>query len=147
MKKKTEIYYIGLIDESNLPSSCPLCKDNNVLAKNHMQSSTYMTLKGPFTRYQHRENELFFDLKEKYLECTNCRSEIKVIDFQVLVEEISVTIPPEKARAFSMKMMDLYRESSDYAIEKLSILTGDFKAEPVCGKEILKEVEKLIQGF
>lgn len=137
---------MGLIDEANIPESCPLCKVNGQLSENHRQSNADMTLKGPFTRYQQRESELFFDLKEKYLKCINCGSEITVIDFQVMVDKISATLSPEEARAFSMKMMALYRDSHDYAIEVLSILTGDFSAESGLGDDFLKELEELIQS-
>ena len=137
---------MGLIDESNHPKSCPKCKDNDQTGKTQSTSSIDRTLKGPFTRYQRRDAELFFDLKEKYLKCPNCGSEITVIDFQVMVDEISATLPPMKARAFSMKMMSLYTDSNDYAIEVLSILTGDFKTEPGHGNDYLMELEELIQA-
>jgi len=78
---------MGLIDESNHPTSCPKCKDNDQIGKTQSPSSTDKTLKGPFTRYQRREAELFFDLKEKYFKCPNCGSEVTVIDFQVLVDD------------------------------------------------------------
>ena len=145
-KTKPDIFYMGLIDESNLPESCPKCKDNEQIAENQKHSSADMTLKGPFTRYQRRGTELYFDLNEKYLKCPNCGSEITVIDFQVLVDEISATLPHEKARAFSMKMMGLYSDSRDYAIEVLSILTGDFTAKKGQRNDYLKELEELIQA-
>ncbi len=76
----------------------------------------------------------------------NCGSEITVIDFQVLVDEIAATLPPEKARAFSMKIMGLYSDSRDYAIEVFNILTWDFTSKPERGNDYLKELEKLIQA-
>jgi hypothetical protein len=144
-KPKSDIFYVGLIEETNLPISCPKCKDSTHVTENQNTSRPDKMLKGPFTRYQRRETELYFDLKEKYFTCPNCGSEIKVIDFQVLVDQISATLSPEKARAFSMKMMDLFSESRDYAIEVLSILTGDFTLEPKPRNDYLNELEELMQ--
>lgn len=145
-KTKPDVFYMGLIDESNLPSSCPKCKNSDHSDENQRLSHNDNSLKGPFTRYQRRETELYFDLKEKYLTCPNCGSEITVIDFQVLVDEIAATLPHEEARAFSMKIMGLYSDSRDYAIEVLSILTGDLTMEQGRGNDYLKELEKLIQA-
>ena len=144
-KVKQEIFFIGLLDESNLPIHCPKCKGSDQFddEKEHRPDKI---LKGPFTRFRKRDSELYFDLEEKYLECPYCSTEITVIDFQVLVDQISATLPPEKARTFSMKIMDLYNESRDYAIEVLSILTGDLTAEPKCETDYLKQLEELIQS-
>ena len=139
-----ELFYIGVMNESNLPESCPQCQENGYDAdQGHLQSN--MSLRGPFTRYRRRDNEIYFDLEEKYLACSICGTKIKVVDFQVLVDKIAETLPPEKARAFSMKMMGLYDNSRDYAIEVLSILTGDFKFESDHGEDYLKQLEELIQ--
>ena len=137
---------MGLMDESNLPASCPKCNNSDQTDENQRLSRNDKPLMGPFTRYRRRETELYFDIKEKYLKCPKCDSEITVIDFQVLVDEIAATLPPEKARAFSMKIMGLYSDSRDYAIEVLSILTGDFTSKPERGNDYLKELEKLIQA-
>lgn len=69
-----------------------------------------------------------------------------ILDFQVLVEKISATLPPEKARKFSMKFMELYGSTPDYAIEVLSILRGDFSSGSVPGNDYLEELEELIQA-
>lgn len=103
------------------------------------------SLRGPFTQYKQRENETYFDLEEKYLECPTCGEKINVIDFQVLVDRIASTLSPEKARAFSMRIMDLYDDSKDYAIEVLSILTGDISSDPEAKNDYLNELEELIQ--
>jgi hypothetical protein len=137
---------MGLIDESNLPESCPICKGNDLFPESQGNPSVKIALSGPYTRYQQRDDELFFDLKEKYLKCPNCGNEITVIDFQVMVDRISATLPPEEARAFSMKMMSLYRNSRDHAIEVLSILTGDFSDEPGLGDDFLNELDELIRA-
>lgn len=102
-------------------------------------------LSGPLFRYERRETETYFDLKHKYLSCTSCGLEIKILDFQVLVEEISATLPPKKARKFSMKMMKLHHDSHEYAIEVLSILRGDFSSESELENDYLKELEELLQ--
>ena len=70
---------------------------------------------------------------------------MSILDFQVLVEEISATLPPVKARKFSMKLMDLYRDTPDYAIEVLSILRGDFSSSDVIENDYLEELENLIK--
>ena len=64
----------------------------------------------------------------------------------MLVDQIAATLPPEKARKFSMKIMDLYNKSRDYAIEVLSILTGDLTGEPKCENDYLKQLEEFIQS-
>jgi hypothetical protein len=63
----------------------------------------------------------------------------------MLVEEISTTLLPIIARKFSMKMMGLYRDSPENAREILSILRGDFSLEVETEKDILEELEMLIQ--
>ena len=45
-----------------------------------------------------------------------------------------------------MKIMDLYNKSRDYAIEVLSILTGDLTGEPKCENDYLKQLEEFIQS-
>ncbi len=45
-----------------------------------------------------------------------------------------------------MKIMGLYSDSRDYAIEVLSILTGDFTAKKGQRNDYLKELEELIQA-
>jgi hypothetical protein len=102
-------------------------------------------LRGPFFRYERRDTEPYFDLKQKYLLCTSCDGEITILDFQVLVEEISATLPPMKARKFSMKMMELYYDSHEHAIEVLSVLRGDFSPENEPEHDYLKELEELMQ--
>jgi len=102
-------------------------------------------LRGPFFRYERRDTEPYFDLKQKYLLCTSCDGEITILDFQVLVEEISATLPPVKARKFSMKMMELYYDSHEHAIEVLSVLRGDFSPENEPEHDYLKELEELMQ--
>jgi len=144
-ERKPGLFYTGLIDGSNIPSSCPNCKENDQ-NDGTLSSSSIKSLKGPYFRYEKRETELFFDLKQKYLECPSCGSEIVVLDFQMLVEEISATLPPVKARKFSMKMMGLYLDSREYAIEVLSILRGDFPPENEPRDDYLKELEELIKS-
>ena len=61
------------------------------------------------------------------------------------MEEISATLSPKKARKFSMKMMKLYHDSHEYAIEVLSILRGDFSSESEHENDYLKELEELLQ--
>ena len=142
---KQEIFFIGLINESNLPIHCPKCKSNDQVSEEQRQRQDKV-LRGPFTRYRQRDSELYFDLEEKYLECPYCGTKIKVIDFQVLVDQKASSLPPEKARKFSMKIMDLYNDSSDYAIEILSILTGDLRSEPQGENDYLKQLEEIIQS-
>jgi hypothetical protein len=60
----------------------------------------------------------------------------------VLVDEISATLPPVKARKFSMKMMGLCRDSPSYAIEVLSILRDDFPTERASENDYLEELER-----
>ena len=45
-----------------------------------------------------------------------------------------------------MKIMGLYSDTRDYAIEVLSILSGDFTSKPESGNDYLKELEKLMQA-
>lgn len=144
-ERKPDLFYMGLIDVSNLPSSCPKCKENDQ-NDGALSPSIIKPLKGPYFRYERRETELFFDLKQKYLKCPHCGSKILILDFQVLVEEISATLPPVKARKFSIKMMDLYLDSHEYAIEVLSILRGDFMLEAEPRNDYLKELEELIKA-
>ena len=143
---KPDLFYTGLIDSSNIPSSCPKCKENDRNEEALGPLRPAKVLKGPFTRYERRETELYFDLKQKYLQCASCGSEITILDFQVLLEEISATLPPVKARKFSMKMMGLYRDSHEYAIEVLSILRGDFSLEVETENNYLEKLEELIQA-
>lgn len=144
-KQKPEIFFIGRVEEADQPILCPVCSEKAKTEEETLPESGSF-LKGPFTRYRKRENELYFDLEEKYLTCPECRNEIRVIDFQVLVDKVSAKLPPEKARAFSMKIMDLYDDSRDYAIEVLSILTEDFNSEPWKDGDFLEELEALIQS-
>ena len=141
---KPELFFIGLIEESDKPILCPICSEGDQDEEQKTGSSN--VLEGPFTRYKKREEELYFDLEAKYLTCTNCGGEIRVIDFQVLVEEISAKLPPEEARAFSTKIMNLYDGSRDYAIEVLSILTGDIHSESKTKGGYLEELEQLTQS-
>jgi hypothetical protein len=134
------------MDESNIPKFCPKCKDMDQCENAQDHVCRKKSLRGPFTQYKQRVNETYFDLAEKYLECPNCGEKITVIDFQVLVDQMAATLPPEKARAFSIKIMDLYDDSRDYAIEVLSILTGDLASEPRDESDYLKELEELIQS-
>jgi hypothetical protein len=144
-ERKPDLFYPGLIDGSNIPSSCPKCKETIQNEDARRPRILVKALRGPYVRYELRENELVFDLKQKYLECLSCGSEIKILDFQVLVGEISATLAPVKARRFTMKMMRLYRDSHEYAIEVLSILRGDFsEGEPK--NDYLEELEELIQA-
>jgi len=108
-------------------------------------SNPELKLKGPYFRYEKRLDELFFDLKQKYLLCPICGAEISILDFQVLVDDISSTLSPEKARKFSMKIMGLYRDSPAYAIEVLAILGGDFQTEEESENDYLEELEGLIE--
>jgi hypothetical protein len=144
-ERKSDLFYLGLIDGSNIPSSCPKCKESDHNMEAFGLSKPDKVLNGPFTRYEKRETEQYFDLKQKYLQCTICGCEITILDFQVLVEEISSTLSPIKARKFSMKMMGLYRDSQEYAIEVLSILRGDFSLEVEAKNDFLEELEKLVQ--
>lgn len=145
-ERKPDLFYTGIIDGSNIPSSCPKCKANDGNEEAQRPLRLARLFNGPYFRYERRETELFFDLKQKYLQCLRCGSEITILDFQVLVEEISATLPPSKARKFSMKMMGLYQDSQEYAIEVLSILRGDFSSEVETENDFLEELEELIQA-
>jgi hypothetical protein len=79
-----------------------------------------------------REDELFFDLVEKYYTCVNC-GEISVLDIQVLIETVSRKLPPADARRFSMKMMGKYRLDPKSIREVVPLFVDDFelsKEEP-----------------
>jgi hypothetical protein len=143
-ERKPDLFYPGLIDGSNAPSTCPKCRETNQNEEARRPRILAKALRGPYVRYEMRETELVFDLKKKYLECPSCGSEITILDFQVLVGDISATLPPVKARRFTMKMLGLYRDSHEYAIEVLSILRGDF-SEGKRQNDYLEELEQLIQ--
>jgi len=145
-ERKPDFFYTGLIDESNVPSSCSKCGARDEDEETQGHPGLTKVLKGPFTRYERRETELYFDLKLKYLQCTICGSELTILDFQVLVEERSATLPPLKARQFSMKMMGLYRDSHECAMEVLSILRGDFSLGDEREDDYLEKLEELLHA-
>jgi hypothetical protein len=142
--QKPDLFYTGLIDGSNVPSRCPKCNKEDRFVETQGSPRQVKILSGPFYHYDRRETELYFDLSQKYLTCTSCGCDIVILDFQVLVEEISATLPSAEARKFSMKMMELYYDSHDYAIEVLSILRGDFSPENAPEHDYLKELEELL---
>ena len=143
--QKLDIFCTGLIDGSNIPSSCPKCHEKDRWIETLGSPRQVKILSGPFYRYERRETELYFDLRQKYLTCTDCGCDIVILDFQVLVEEISATLPPVNSRKFSMKMMELYYDSHEHAIEVLSILRGDFSQENAHEHDYLKELEELLK--
>jgi hypothetical protein len=73
-----------------------------------------------------REDELFFDLVEKYYTCVNC-GEISVLDIQVLIETVSRRLPPADARRFSMKMIGKYRFNPKSIREIVPLFVDDFE--------------------
>jgi hypothetical protein len=79
-ERKPDLFYPGLIDGSNIPSSCPKCKETIQNEDARRPRILVKALRGPYVRYELRENELVFDLKQKYLECLSCGSEIKILE-------------------------------------------------------------------
>ena len=111
---------------------------NNMLVRARCHNSFYdvnygelrrkiSILKGPYTRYSKRDDELFFDLTEKYYECVSCGQEVSVLDIQTLIANLSARLPPEDARRFTMKMMAKYRMNSESIREAVPILLDDFE--------------------
>jgi hypothetical protein len=84
-------------------------------------------LRGPYTRYEKRENELFFDLVKKYYTCNHCGEEISVLDVQVLIETVSMKLPSADARRFSMKMMGQFRLDPKVMREVVPLIVDDFE--------------------
>ena len=82
----------------------------------------------------------------KYLKCPTCGSEITILDFQMLVGEIAASLPPVKARKFTMKLLSLYRRSPEYAIEVLHTEGGDFFSDEAPEQDYLEELENLIKA-
>jgi hypothetical protein len=86
-------------------------------------------LEGPYTRYERRDSELYFDMTKKYFQCTQCREEVIVFDYQVMSESACSMLPPEFARKFSMKNMRSYETYPELAKLLLTIIIGDFEYE------------------
>ncbi len=119
-----------LIDSSWSSSTCPKCNQGShfVIAPNGSPRKVN-TLVGPFYRYEKRENELYFDLKKKYICCTDCGVEINILDIEVMIESLSSRLPPRYARAFSMKNLHLYRVHPRKAKLIIQILMDDFEPD------------------
>ncbi len=85
------------------------------------------SLEGPFFRYQRRESELYFDLEKKYVRCTSCGEELDIVDYQVMVELLASMLPPESARRFTMKNMDLFEQHPGKMKEIIPLLFREFE--------------------
>jgi len=128
--QKPDILSFDLIGDSIVPAICPKCNhDSYIVEAPEGAFRKINVLKGPYYRYERRESDLYFDLKKKYLLCTNCGQEISIVDFQVMTELISSKLPPEYARMFSMKNMRLYDLYPEKMKALLLIFMDDFMME------------------
>ena len=118
---------MGLIELDYPVDTCPRCH-NSFYDVNYGELRRKISiLKGPYTRYSKRDDELFFDLTEKYYECVSCGQEVSVLDIQTLIANLSARLPPEDARRFTMKMMAKYRMNPESIRETVPILLDDFE--------------------
>jgi hypothetical protein len=125
--KAPDLISMGLIELDHPIDICPRCISSSYDVKGGEIARKVAILKGPYTRYRRRENDLFFDLAKKYYECIRCGEEISVLDIQVLIETVSRRLPPDDARRFSMKMMGKYRLDPKPISEVVPLFVDDFE--------------------
>jgi hypothetical protein len=118
---------MGLIEMSYPIDTCPRCHHTPYSVVRGEALRKIQILKGPNTRYEKRDNDLFFDLTKKYYTCTHCGEEISVLDIQVLIEAVSTKLPPADARRFSMKTMGHYRLHPSLMKEVVPLIVDDFE--------------------
>ncbi len=125
--KRPDLISMGLIELDYPVDICPRCH-NSFYDVNYGELRRKISiLKGPYTRYSKRDDELFFDLTEKYYECVSCGQEVSVLDIQTLIANLSARLPPEDARRFTMKMMAKYRMNPESIKDAMPILLDDFE--------------------
>ena len=128
---KPDLISSDLIDENHMPPKCPRCgEEPYYLETSEVGFRRVEVLEGPFFEYARRESELFFDLKRKYLHCSRCGEDINVVDIQVAIEALSSRLPPDYARAFSMKNMRLYNDHPGTAKTIIPFMMDDFESDP-----------------
>jgi hypothetical protein len=124
--KIPDLISMGLIELDSPIDTCPKCNNSSYHVHQEYHQRKISLLNGPYTRYQMREDALFFDLVEKYYTCVNC-GEISVLDIQILIETVSRKLPPADARRFSMKMMGKYRVDPKSIREVVPLFVDDFE--------------------
>jgi hypothetical protein len=119
---------MGIVNEDDLPPACPFCKNTSRLSPNPNGGMREIKiLEGPFFSYRRREKELYFDLEKKYAKCSSCGEELEIVDFQVMLELLASMLPPESARRFTKKNMDLFEESPGKMKEVIQLLFREFE--------------------
>jgi hypothetical protein len=125
---QSEIIVMGVVDEMSKPAVCPICNKGPQIATHPNGGiKEVKSLEGPFFRYNRRESEFYFDLKKKYLNCSNCGEEIVIVDYQVMVELLASKLPPEVAKRFTMKNMNLLELYPDKMKEIIMLLFREFE--------------------
>jgi hypothetical protein len=125
--KIPDLISMGLIEIDNSIDTCPRCHHSTYDVYRGDLRRQIKILNGPYTRYQRRDHDLFFDLKKKYYTCIHCCHEIFVLDIQVLIDTVSRKLPPADARRFSMKMMGKYRLDPKSIREVVPLFVDDFE--------------------
>jgi predicted RNA-binding Zn-ribbon protein involved in translation (DUF1610 family) len=125
-----DIISTDLITSAHGDGQCPKCGHSPYYVER--RDGIYKkvdVLEGPYTSYERRESELYFDMTKKYFHCSNCGEDVIVFDYQVMSESVCSMLPPEYARKFSMKNMRLYDMFPELMKLLLSIVIGDFESE------------------
>ena len=66
-------------------------------------------------------------MENKYARCSSCGEEIEIVDYQVMVELLASMLPPEGARRFTMKNMDLFEKHPGKMKEIIQLLFREFE--------------------
>jgi hypothetical protein len=125
---KPDLVSSDLIDSSHFQGICPKCGQGPYYVEEKDGCFRKVeVLEGPYFRYEKRESENYFDLAMKFFRCSNCRHDVVIFDFQVVLESLCSKLPPDYARKFSMKNYNLYCSHPEKMKTIIAILYGDFE--------------------
>ncbi len=124
---RPDLISMGLIELDYPVDTCPRCHHSSYDVHRGDYRRKINILNGPYTRYHRRDDDLFFDLEEKYYKCVHCGCEISVLDIQVLIETISRKLPPTDARRFFIKMMGKYSLDPEFIKQVVPLFVDDFE--------------------